>query len=113
MFKRFTCYVVNRVESDSKPPDFVRVVTFETPSCQLNSLPVLFSERRIVIDVESGTYATTHSDTEYFMSAESKSNNKGHLLFKYPTLVLVTLLLPISDVPWCCPSSCVQRLSVP
>lgn len=60
----FTCYVVNGVEADPKPPDFVRVVAFETPSCQLNALPVLFSEGRIVIDVESGTYARTRSDTQ-------------------------------------------------
>lgn len=59
VFETFTCYVVNRVEANPEPPDFVGVVAFEAPSCQLNSLPVLLSERSIVVDVESRTCGRT------------------------------------------------------
>lgn len=53
----FTCYVVNRVEADSKPPDFVWIIALDTPPCQLNPFPVVISECCIVVGVESRTFA--------------------------------------------------------
>lgn len=52
----FTCYVVDRVEADTKPPDFVWVVALAAPPGQLNSFPVILSERSIVVGVESRTF---------------------------------------------------------
>lgn len=64
--------MVNRVEADPKPPDLVGVIAFETPSCQLNSLPVLFGKRGIVIDIKSGTCATRR-DTQNISCLLSQS----------------------------------------
>lgn len=84
--------MVNRVEADPKPPDFVRVVSFETPSCQLNSLPVFFGKRCIVIDIESGTYARTRSDMQNISYLLSQTI-LGELLFEYP--VDFNIVIPI------------------
>jgi len=51
--------VVNRVEADSKPPNFVWVIALDTPPNPLNSIPVILSERCIVVGVESRTFAKT------------------------------------------------------
>lgn len=56
----FTCCVVNRVEADSKSPDFVWVIAFDAPSCTLNPCPVVISERCVVVGIESRTFAKTN-----------------------------------------------------
>lgn len=46
-----TCGVVDGVKADSKPPDFVWVVAFDTPPCHLNPFPVIISESSIVVGI--------------------------------------------------------------
>lgn len=54
-YTSFTSYVINRVETDSKSPNFVWVVDLATSSRLLNSVPVFISKNCIVVGVESRT----------------------------------------------------------
>lgn len=56
----FTCDVVDGVEADSKPPDFVWVFELAASSRLLNSFPVFVSKRSIVVGVQSRTFAKQH-----------------------------------------------------
>ena len=85
--RSFTCYVVNRVEADSKPPDFVGVIAFDTPPCHLNSVPVIISERRIVVGVESRTFAKTKEVVQKKIAYD--------LRFIYLTVFRLLSLIPL------------------
>jgi hypothetical protein len=56
---RFTCYVVDRVESDPKPANFIWVVAFDAPAGGLDPLPVLCCELCIVEGIQSRTCSQT------------------------------------------------------
>lgn len=54
IFKTFflTCYVVDRVKSNSKSSHFKRVFSFSTPCNLLNTIPIFCGEDGIIIDIQ-------------------------------------------------------------
>lgn len=101
-----TCYVVDRVKSNTKSSHFKRILSFSTPCNLLDTIPVFCGEDGIIIDIQR-------------CSCKKKQKNKKNniifqVYFKIPYLFLLFILFPAycQELYWTCEETIDQHIRI-